>query len=236
MATTATGSDVPTYTCPQGHAVRAWPAPHKPWMRRMNRALCPECVVMEKERDAEQQAEATRQRQEAAWHALCPPLYRETDPDRLPADKLAEAMSWQWGPEGLLLIGPTGTGKTRCAYLLLKRLLKEGRVIRAFDCAAFSHECSRRFRDGTGEDWTDGLAKVEVVFLDDVGKMSFTERAETELFARVERRGANKLPIIGTTNMVGADIEAKASADRGAPLVRRLREFCGQVVFEGTRR
>ena len=149
----------------------------------------------------------------------------------MPEDKLAEVLAWQYGPGGLLLIGPTATGKTRAAYLLLLRLLDEGRSIRAFDCVRFGHECGRRFRDGGGEDWTDALAKAELVFLDDVGKMPFTERAEAELFALVERRCANELPIIATTNMIGADLEAKASADRGAPLARRLREFCQVIVF-----
>ncbi|MCX5670334.1 MAG: hypothetical protein NTU94_03295, partial [Planctomycetota bacterium] len=32
------------------------------------------------------------------WPALCPPLYRGTDPARLPQDALAHVLAWQWGP------------------------------------------------------------------------------------------------------------------------------------------
>jgi len=102
--------------------------------------------------------EATTER----WLQLCPILYQRTDPARLPQTQLPEVLAWQYGPEGLLLVGPTGTYKTRTAYLLLKRLvLDEGRRVEAFDGLAFDHECVRRFRDeGDGEEWADGLAHV----------------------------------------------------------------------------
>jgi hypothetical protein len=173
--------------------------------------------------------EATTER----WLQLCPILYQRTDPARLPQTQLPEVLAWQYGPEGLLLVGPTGTYKTRTAYLLLKRLvLDEGRRVEAFDGLAFDHECVRRFRDeGDGEEWADGLAHVDVVFFDDIGKGCFTPRVEAEMFGLIERRAANGLPIIATTNMTGADLAAKVTEDRGAPLIRRLREFCKCVTF-----
>lgn len=149
---------------------------------------------------------------------------------------LTEVLAWQYGPTGLLLIGGTGGGKTRAAWLLLRRLFDEGRKIKAFDCLAFAHEIGRRFRDGEGEDgpetWIDSLAETEIVFFDDFAKNVFTDRAESEIFGLIERRTANLLPIIATSNLTGADIERKTSADRGAPLVRRLREFCEVVIFD----
>jgi len=197
----------------------------------VEKAFCPECDTKRKRQEREALRCQKQQRLEAVWQSVCPPLYRMTDPARLPQDKLADVLSWEYGAKGLLLIGPTGGGKTRAGYLLLRRLLEEGRRIRAFDCVAFGHEVGRQFRGGTGEDFTDALAKAEIVFLDDVGKIPFTERAEAELFALIERRTANLLPIIATLNMTGENLEAKTSQDRGAPMVRRLREFCQTIVF-----
>jgi DNA replication protein DnaC len=215
-------------------------------MSKIQSALrtCPKCEAEEIKRvgaEARARTEAERrqielQRGEAAralWLEICPPLYQATDPARLPQRALAEVLAWHYGPEGLLLRGATGTGKTRAAFLLLNRLvLEERRGVRAFDGLGFEHECVRRFRGGTGEDWADELAEVDLVFLDDLGKGCFTPRAEAELCSLIERRAANNLPIIATTNMTGADLAAKATDDRGPPMVRRLREFCRCVVFE----
>jgi DNA polymerase III delta prime subunit len=184
------------------------------------------------QREAEAAQERRRQR-ENRWQWLCPPLYRETDPARLPPVPLAEVMAWQYGPQGLLLIGPTGAGKTRAAYLLLRRLLDEdeSRRIIAFGCLDFGHEAARRFREATGETWVAGVARADVVFFDDFGKEPLTERVEAELFGLIEYRTAHHLPILATSNLTGAALEAKASADRGGPMVRRLREFCRVAVF-----
>lgn len=194
---------------------------------------CPACDSLRMDWDSALAEERRRRRAKDEWTRLCPPSYRKTEPARLPAKPLADILAWRYGPRGLLAIGPTDEGKTRSMFLLLRRLLDEGREIRAFDCAAFGHECGRRFMDGTGADWTDALAQVEVCFFDDLGKVPMTERVESELFAVVERRTANELPILATSNLTGADLVGKASADRGAPLVRRLREFCEVVVFGG---
>jgi DNA replication protein DnaC len=75
------------------------------------------------------------------------------------------------------------------------------------------------------------LARAEVLFFDDLGKVPLTERVEAEFFALIERRMARQLPITVTSNMTGDDLAAKASTDRGRPLIRRLREFCRVVVF-----
>ena len=236
--TTPKASDTTLATCPRCHNQHPMPVIRLIGGHVVDKAICPDCAENE---EHQQEARVARWKweeehkhelaKERAWESICPPLYRLTDPARLPQDKVAAVLAWQYGPEGLLLIGPTATGKTRAVYLLLKQLFDAGRQITAFDCAAFGHECSRRFRDGTGEDWADDLAQRQVVFLDDVGKNPFTERVEAELFALVERRTANLLPIIATLNMTGEQLQAKTSQDRGAAMVRRLREFSKVILF-----
>lgn len=169
------------------------------------------------------------------WDDICPQLYHGTKLDFLPAQSAtAEAITWR--PEhgrGLLLTGPTGTGKTRTAFAILQQLHMKGEKIAVLDCVTFAHECAARFSDGRGEAWVNGLSKIQILFLDDFDKAKFTERVEAELFGIIERRIANCLPIVITTQKVGDGIVSKFSdRSRGEAVVRRLREFCQVVIFQ----
>jgi DNA replication protein DnaC len=166
------------------------------------------------------------------WEAICPPLYRDTDVDRLPQPATGKVLSWEHNPKGLLIAGDTGKGKTRATYSLLRRLHFEGRTIAAFDAISFGHRCSTAFKDPEqGMKWIHNLCRADILFLDDFGKIKMTDRVESELFGLVELRVSHLKPIIVTTNASGATLEDMLSADRGAPLVRRLREFCTVVLF-----
>ena len=123
------------------------------------------------------------------FYAICPPLYRFSDRDRSPCglDKLQQALAWQYGERGLLLHGPTGNGKTRVAWLLLRRLHFAGHGIIAFDAVSYSHPVARHFGpNGDGYGWARKIYTAPIVFLDDVGKCRLTERGEAELFGLVE--------------------------------------------------
>ena len=167
------------------------------------------------------------------WNRLCPPLYRNTDTARLPADQFNQVMAWKYGATGLLLHGETGKGKTRCAWQLLERLnLYEHREIVAFDSVSFSHAITKNFGpDGDSEKWLGRVYDAPVVFLDDLGKCRLTERGESELFGIIEHRMAHLRPIIATTNFVGATLAGGLRPDIGTALVRRLRESCEAIAF-----
>ena len=232
---TTTGDDIPRYTCPKCGRTFPWDEriAHRPHLPTV--CTCTECGEIERQEKAQREAEAARRHREAQWEKLCPPLYRQTAPERLPDQKaLTEALSWSWGPSGLLMAGPTGSGKTRIAWLVLRRVFDEGKRIHAFDAVSFSHEVGNRFYDGDGEGWIARVARADVLFLDDVGKCKLTERGEAELFGLVEKRTANLLPIVCTMNLTDAALQDRLSEDRGAPLVRRLKEFC-KVLVVGAR-
>ena len=187
--------------------------------------------------DRERQERLRQEWEGGAWHGveggLCPALYRNSDPASLPAVPLAKVLDWRYGAQGLVAHGDTGRGKTRAMWLLLRRLhFGEGRKIVAFSTGQFAHECARRFAgDGDGPHWIERLARTDIVFFDDLGNDRVTERVESELFGVVERRIANCLPLLITTNHIGDTLAAKFTPDTGAALVRRLREFCLCVVF-----
>lgn len=166
------------------------------------------------------------------WTEICPPLYQQTDITRLPKASFKSVMDWKFGSQGLNLHGPTGCGKTRSMFQLVKRIIFEDKkTVQVFFANAFAHECGRKFFDGSGESWLSDLVKLDVLCFDDFGKMKLTERVESELSGLVETRIAHLKPIIVTTNFTGEALTQKMTEDRGAALVRRIREFCTPIAF-----
>jgi len=173
-------------------------------------------------------------RAEARFNTICPPLYLGTDTARLPQDEFQQAMKWNYGSMGLILVGETGKSKTRIAWQVIKKTLLSRRgkfEFYFFDCISFGHEIARHYRDEDCEDWLDSVARAALVFFDDLGKLKLTDRAEAELFGVIERRCSLKLPIIATTNDTGETLCSRMTDNRGAALVRRLREFCEVIKF-----
>lgn len=174
-----------------------------------------------------------KERPRKDWSEICTAArYRETDPRLLPAQGPYKAVAaWQYQERGLILTGPSGLGKTRAAWLLMRRLHEEGRNILAFDGFGWTANVARAFMDVQNlERWMDGLTYVDMLFLDDVFRGKFTDAQELALWGVIERRTANKMPIIVTLNATGESLKA----DYGAsvePIIRRMREFCDSVSF-----
>jgi len=205
----------------------------------------PEPTPEQREAEARRRQEEDRRRQQEYQKRLhreryerdCPPLYQQTDPARLPPDKLKAVLAWRYGPRGLLLVGKTGAGKSRCAWQLIRRLtVDEGRHVRAFDGIGWGVAVSAAFGDPqTTETWLDRVCKADVLFIDDLFKVKFTEAQEQGIYGVFERRAAYMRPIIATMNTTGelllARMTEQGRADRGEPLIRRMRDFCQIITF-----
>jgi hypothetical protein len=199
------------------------------------KTLCDDCALKQATSDQERiKAEAVAERL-SGWFALCPADFREIDLKKLPRPEFyTKVMRWPMGPRGLVLHGKTGLGKSRCAWQLLKREYDRGTRIAVVDHAG-AYDYMARFdrSDGRTEAalWVERLGKVGLLFLDDVFKAKFTDSFEQALFTIIATRCEHCLPIILTTNDVGASLTARMSADRGAAMVRRLRDHADSLAF-----
>lgn len=183
------------------------------------------------------------------WKKQCPSIFRVCDQNKVPnPESYKRVTAWKYSPRGLLCFGPTARGKTRAAWQLVKRLSEEGVPCIHYDGVTFAHDCATAFGpDGIrpwwmessclredkmdGPSWIKELFGIQLLFLDDLGKGRMTERTEAELFGLLDRRFSDGRPVLLTCNFSAEALAAKVSEDRGAPLVRRLKEFCEPIAF-----
>lgn len=172
------------------------------------------------------------------------PIYRNTTEAELRANLvnpavLDKVLSWKMGAQGLALIGRTGCGKTRSLALLLKRLISVDLVgIESSLMVYYAGELERAIMESFGnkaKSYAELMRRLEtcgLLVIDDFGKEKFTERYEVSVFQIFEKRTANQLPIIFTTNYKGKSLKARFSDQNNyEPFSRRLNEFFDRVVF-----
>jgi len=215
---------------------------------------CEKCVAeAEAQEKAEKEAERT-QELEIEWETICPPDYQDTDKERLlaeltnvrivsfdggkklvlsPQDAFSIITGWPATGKGLGLIGKTGLCKTRLMMILLKRYHSAGIRVGYVNCARLEDEIGAHFSIGaqSGHAYVTKLEKLNTLFLDDIGKGKLNDRAEEALYRILEQRRAFKKRTFFSANCVGKELEARMSADRGEPIVRRLRDLAETITF-----
>ena len=167
---------------------------------------------------------------------LCiPPIYRATDPKRLPCNPRELARLLAWRPingRGLIVPGTTGRGKTRAVCLWLKdRILRDGWTPTCCWAGEVERAITGLFDSRGGYDKLfASMAKCSLLFWDDFGKDRFSDRYESFVFQVLDYRITHMLPTVLTTNATGASLAARFSdAEKAAPFIRRLGEFFDAV-------
>lgn len=213
---------------------------------RLTQTVCAKCgdemelAAQDRERRrVERDAQDREKARERAWADLCPVEFRlatesggKTEIARLELrqPKLKELLAWS-GNRGLIIRGVTGTCKTRSVWRLARRLWNERRSYTVLTSGAFE----RQFRDAAGHyrlsDWFDLLHGMDVLILDDLGKTPWSPATEAQWFDLVDARTRDDRPIIVTTNDTGDTLAARMAPERADALIRRLRDYCDQMVF-----
>lgn len=187
-----------------------------------------ECMNAAKAAKRAKEDHAKRAKQ---WEDICPAGYRDTDPTHPDMNQatLRRVLAWRPGGKGLALTGSTGLCKTRMMYLLLRELHFSGVNVFAICATRFEWHCQTRFDDEDKEEAKRVLtrmARVPVLFFDDLGKESLSDSVERRLYDLVETRTGKALPILWTTNLNRDELEKRMRSGTGEPILRRLKGSC----------
>lgn len=204
---------------------------------RLN-VLCDSCEQKAIERQKQDADCERRNRLKTAFDTICPPLYRESDLKRIygPFREIAE--NWKFGPTGILLEGNAGTGKTRSAWHIIKRMMTEhGKNCYGLTATLFAKYAADQWHTNL-EDKNAAIEAMSrcrssaILLLDDLGKQKMTDRGETELYDVLEHRTTNLKPTIITTNATGDQLKKMISEDRRQPILRRISDFSEIIKFK----
>lgn len=168
------------------------------------------------------------------WRKRCPAIFQETTPEKLPDQRaFQESMRWQYGTKGLVLHGPSGSGKSRIAWLILKREYDTERKFRVLDSMAGLQYASKYSDSAVAvEEWMDDLIATDLLFMDDIFKNKLTDSFEGVIFTLIDQRIQQMRPIILTSNDTGDSLASRMTQDRAEPLIRRIREHSLSIAFK----
>jgi DNA replication protein DnaC len=186
---------------------------------------------------AERQAETVKRLAAsgvARWLEYCPPAFQDTDLAKLPYPKVsAQVLAWEYQSRGMLLYGKTRSGKTRTAWLLIKKQFEAGRTARVMDSmSGFEYAAIFGAGGAAALEWVQARCRCSLLFLDDVFKVKLTESFEAAMFAIVDHRLNYNLPVIATLNDTGSTLSARMTGDRGEAFIARLREMSDTIHFK----
>ncbi len=130
----------------------------------------------------------------------------------------------------LLILGPTGTGKTHQAYAAVRALAHSGAHCRwQFTTAADAYARLRPRHRVDSEEEFARLSDTQLLVLDDLGAAKASEWTEEINYRLINHRYERDLPTLITSNVPPKDLAAAL----GERMTSRLAEMADRVVLRG---
>jgi DNA replication protein DnaC len=182
-----------------------------------------------------------------------PARYRGVSFDRPPVSDMAHDMSTRHvvqaaksyleelddnlaAGRGLWLMGTPGTGKTTLGMLLAKEVLAAGKTVGVYFAPKLLIRIRKTFQEAEGDNAYDDffrrVTSVDLLYIDDLGSERHTDWVVEQLYAIVNERYENQLPILVTSN-ADSDVDKgqrQLEEQIGPRTVSRLVEICGDPL------
>ena len=177
------------------------------------------------------------------YAANCPPEFAQFDIEHSDLSNFRPQIDYilNWpniSKIGILATGPTGRGKTRTIWELIRRLATQGIAVRYFHAADFFATLANQTAYGRDEalSWIHAVASRPLIFIDDWGQEAVKKIQEQQarqwFFRFLDLRSSHGLPLFLTTNLTGAELAGESRELRQHPLIRRVLSVAQPVPFE----
>ncbi len=132
------------------------------------------------------------------------------DCDKQPSSFIEYAKSWGKNPESVILMGPVGRGKTQFAFAMIREMFRRcNRVIwpRYFTSPEMDSLLLEAVKSDGGDKFKiQDIGSQDLLFIDDFGRETNSERIKRQYFEIINIRYTNQLPTIISTNLTIEDI------------------------------
>lgn len=171
-----------------------------------------------------------------SWRTLCPPEFQKPiDWKYRSANRtnLNKILAWTFGEQGLLVNGGNGLCKTRFVWRLLEREWNAGRTIAAHTHGHLRQTISTLMASDQVRalSFVESVSKVEILFIDDLGKGRPTPASEEAFFDVLDFRMRNCRPTLFTTNLSVEALDQHFSEAFAGSLQRRIIDRCQLLEF-----
>ncbi|MFI1166511.1 ATP-binding protein [Streptomyces sp. NPDC020801] len=177
-----------------------------------------------------QQVSEQRERSLTYFASRVPRRYAKVTPDDTAAAWARAVATNPDDTRSLLIVGPTGTGKTHYAYSVLRALAETGAG--AIWTATTAADLYAQLRPRAGRDSEaefDKFAQAGVLFVDDLGAAKLTEWTEEVTYRLINHRYEQCRPGIFTSNVPPSQLRDVL----GERIASRLTEMCERVALKG---